>query len=302
MEDKNKKEVEEHIQNFIGDKNVKLIDIDDTFNFKCKQCGKCCMYRDDIILNPFDIYNGAKYLGIEPEEFLFKNTKIELGSTSRLPIVLLSPKDNGYCPFLEFDVKGGGKFKCSIHPAKPGACANHPIGVIQTKSLNDNKSQTSFIKVEQCPNSKTNDEVVVRDWISRYLDNIDEISLAHNIQTCIAEYIDARKYVSLLNFFDLINLDNEDIEKDMREKMKESIQSMKEHYLTDIVCIGYMNYDITKDFLPQAEENLKSLCDIFSRLKLIYDFLISFYEKLSEKSIDEIDDVINQILEQKEEK
>ena len=35
---------------------------DDTFRFSCKQCGKCCINRDDIILTPFDLFRASKKL------------------------------------------------------------------------------------------------------------------------------------------------------------------------------------------------------------------------------------------------
>ena len=31
----------------------------DTFSFGCTMCGKCCINREDILLNPKDVYNIA---------------------------------------------------------------------------------------------------------------------------------------------------------------------------------------------------------------------------------------------------
>ena len=36
------------------------IGVDDTFEFGCRACGKCCRNRTDIIVSPRDIYNIAK--------------------------------------------------------------------------------------------------------------------------------------------------------------------------------------------------------------------------------------------------
>ena len=115
----------------IGSNDLEFIGIDDSFGFECKQCGKCCMNREDIILNPFDVYNGAKHLGIDVFEFIKKYTYSTLGGQSKIPMLLLKTLSNGFCPLLKFDIKDGGKFKCIIHDAKPNACANHPIGVIR---------------------------------------------------------------------------------------------------------------------------------------------------------------------------
>ena len=62
-------------------------------------------------------------------------------------LLLKSDDETGFCPFLKLDVKGGGKFKCSIHAAKPGACANHPIGVIMSFEKNTNKIDYEYVKV-----------------------------------------------------------------------------------------------------------------------------------------------------------
>ena len=45
------------IREFTGDDELTIVDLDDSFGFKCQQCGKCCMNRNDIILNPFDIFS-----------------------------------------------------------------------------------------------------------------------------------------------------------------------------------------------------------------------------------------------------
>ena len=34
--------------------------LDDTFQFQCDQCGKCCINREDILMSPLDMYNAAK--------------------------------------------------------------------------------------------------------------------------------------------------------------------------------------------------------------------------------------------------
>ena len=38
------------------------------FRFHCNQCGKCCINREDILLNPKDLYNISKALGLTPQE------------------------------------------------------------------------------------------------------------------------------------------------------------------------------------------------------------------------------------------
>ena len=38
------------------------IGLDDTFRFHCDQCGKCCIDREDILLNPKDVFNISREL------------------------------------------------------------------------------------------------------------------------------------------------------------------------------------------------------------------------------------------------
>ena len=32
------------------------LSIDDTFQFRCTQCGECCKHREDILISPFDLF------------------------------------------------------------------------------------------------------------------------------------------------------------------------------------------------------------------------------------------------------
>ena len=44
---------------------------EDTFRFRCKQCGSCCRDRIDILLSPFDLCRMAKELD-EPLQNVFE--------------------------------------------------------------------------------------------------------------------------------------------------------------------------------------------------------------------------------------
>ena len=68
------------------------IGLDGTFKFGCQICGKCCLHREDILLNPKDIYNMAKELSLTTEELVEKYCETYIGSDSRVPIVRLKPK------------------------------------------------------------------------------------------------------------------------------------------------------------------------------------------------------------------
>jgi integrase len=60
---------------------------DDTFEFGCDRCGKCCRNRNDILLNPMDVYRMAKYLKITPKELVGTYCERYQGETSRIVVV-----------------------------------------------------------------------------------------------------------------------------------------------------------------------------------------------------------------------
>ena len=95
---------------------------DEPFKFHCTMCGKCCIKREDILLNPRDMYNLAKELGMTPHEVMNTYCETYIGGDSRLPVVRLKPRGEiRRCPLLK-------DRKCSIHNSKPTVCALFPIG------------------------------------------------------------------------------------------------------------------------------------------------------------------------------
>lgn len=95
---------------------------DSSFRFHCTQCGKCCIYRDDIILSPLDLFRIAKELRLSLEEVLKQYCECYIGAESRFPIVRIKPRGSvRRCPFLK-------NRKCLIQNAKPDVCAMFPIG------------------------------------------------------------------------------------------------------------------------------------------------------------------------------
>lgn len=287
------------IRKFTGIDNIETIGLDDTFGFKCQQCGKCCMNRKDIILNPFDVYNGAKYLGITPLEFLEKYCFTDLGGYSKIPMVLLATSDNGFCPLLKFDIKDGGKFKCTIHPAKPGACANHPIGVAYSTSLSDNHQETTYVKVDQCSNSVSDEQQLVREWIKPYLDNQAEIDIAHEIQSLAAKYFDPRKFWLLLSFLAKMSETLENKSEKASELGKEVIAMAAAKYLSSSIALGYTSYDINRPFIEQAKENMEKLDKFYTETKAIYETMKDAFNAITGKSFeDEYDDFEKHLKEQ----
>lgn len=281
------------MREFTGDKSLKFIGLDDSFEFKCQQCGKCCMNRNDIILNPFDIYNGAKYLGITTEEFILRYTHIDLGRESKIPMVTLRSESNGFCPLLKFDVKDGCKFKCIIHEAKPGACSNHPIGVTFETNKDNGDSKRRFIKVQQCENSTSNEVHTVKEWVKPYLDHIDEINIAHQIQTLVTDYFNPKEFYKTVKLLELIADEMTDcsLKKVSEETKNEFIERSKEiltHYVITSIRLGY-EYDINKPFIEQAERNMEKLRKFYEQTNKMHEGIKDIVSNLT-KSLDKEED------------
>ena len=86
--------------------------LNDTFQFGCRACGKCCKNRDDILLTTRDLYSIAAHLSRTMEYVITRYCEIFIGETSRVPIVRLKPcGEHMACPLLRGRrciVHGGG--------------------------------------------------------------------------------------------------------------------------------------------------------------------------------------------------
>ena len=144
-------ETEEGLNQFMSS----LLTLEDTFQFGCNGCGRCCLHRDDIILSPEDIHRICGYLNRTPAEFIDQYTVNHVGAYSHLPVLVLkSLPPDGRCPFLRTK-------KCAIHPVKPAACVAFPLA--RVTALTDKSPRFSLQKEVSC--GYKNHTVRVKDWI-----------------------------------------------------------------------------------------------------------------------------------------
>lgn len=134
--------------------------LDDTFSFKCHECGKCCHNRHDIILTAYDLFRIAKHLGKRPGEIITKHCEVYIGENSRIPLVRAVPKiHDAVCPFLR-------KGRCSVHTSKPILCATFPLGRIHTRD------KEVFYNLQDVSCGDKSETHTVREWLSSF--NIPE--------------------------------------------------------------------------------------------------------------------------------
>lgn len=210
------------------------IGVDEPFRFHCNQCGKCCIDREDILLNPKDVYNISKEFGMEPHEVIQKYCDTYVGRDSRIPITRLMPMGTiKRCPLL----KGN---KCSVHKAKPVVCAMYPIGrcVLHDKNTAD-KGVAAGAKVEYILNpvdcGDKSETHTVREWLEEFgIPEQDEAFLKWQTFMMASAKIIRR------------------LEKILSDDLMNKIW-------TAFGSVIYMNYETDKNFLPQFEENAESV-------------------------------------------
>ncbi|MEG1723784.1 MAG: YkgJ family cysteine cluster protein [Anaerovoracaceae bacterium] len=209
-----------------------VLGMDDTFEFECKQCGKCCRERSEpIILTGYDIYNASKYLNISTLEFVAKYTRGYTGENSHLPIVVLKERQyDNTCPML----RGG---KCTIQAAKPLVCRLYPLGRLYDSRDGEYKY---FAQKGSCEGKKV--KTTLRGWLETF--DIQTLDCASRLWTSFL--------MSAVNA-SLSVLDNP-------EQLKKFQQS--------VLFMAYVNFVPESTYEEQMARNIKELEKRFSFFKM----------------------------------
>ena len=227
-----------------------LIDIDDTFAFKCRRCGKCCKNREDILLNARDLYNIAVKLNMSILQVGETYCDVYIGDSSRVPIIRLKPRGvNKVCPLSSGD-------RCSVHDAKPAVCALFPLGRVAVNDKYANAENRKPLKIGyilnpiQCGSIKR--KQTVRSWIERFNIPADDPFFIewNNIIISLSE--------SMIRF----------------EKNKATEKSL-ELMWNGIYSALYLSYDPEKDFMPQFLENSDKILKLIAGLETIFNGIIN---------------------------
>lgn len=213
-----------------------IIGADEPFKFHCDMCGKCCINREDILLNAKDVYNMSKELKMEPKDMVEKYCEIYIGESSRFPIVRIKPRGSiKRCPLME-------NHKCSVHKSKPTVCAMFPIGRCIQMDASKRKAEIGSDDIKYIftnPGCGDDSEThTVREWLNEFgIPMNDEFFLAWN-----------QMLTELSNIF-------RKGEKVLSERAMNAVWSLSFVKL-------YLDYDMTKDFMPQFKENAAELLTV----------------------------------------
>ena len=220
------------------------IGIDDKFRFSCKQCGKCCIEREDILLSPYDLFRVSKKLGMTPDKFVEQYGETYIGESSRMVIIRLKPRGSiRRCPLLK-------NRKCSVHDAKPAVCAMYPIGRALRYDKTKKAEQLSTDDIEyifngtHCGNER---EYTVREWFELF-----------NLPIEDEYFIEWQKALS--EICEIIHI------AEQKFKMDETMDAL----WSVIYALIYMRYDTDKEFMPQFLENRDELLAILRTIPEFY--------------------------------
>ncbi len=215
------------------------IGLDDEFKFHCTQCGNCCRNREDILLNPRDVYHMAKELKMAPKELTDKYCEVYIGDDSRMPIVRMQSRGLAKrCPMLKYG-------KCIIHNAKPTVCAMFPIGRYITTKAGEAATGIGAGTIRYIFNNPgCGDDLethTVREWLKDFgIPEQDEFFMKW--QETIA---------GLVNIL---------------PKMEKSGDGETMDIIWATVLAGlYLQYDTEKDFMPQFEKNVEDVFDALQK-------------------------------------
>ena len=217
------------------------IGVDDSFQFHCTMCGKCCINREDILLNAYDLYRMAKELKRAPSDVYQEYCESYLGNNSNMVVVRLVPRGRDKrCPLLN------GR-KCSIHKGKPTVCALYPLGrgfkLATDKAINDADHEVEYILQDRTCGDLSETHTV-REWLRDFDLPVHDEFYIKWVQT-------------VMNCGNLI--------KRLQQLVSANAVNM---VCTAILGCIYLNYEIDAPFMPQFEANVKSFNDLMASVGL----------------------------------
>lgn len=226
--------MDQRLKEILDNLDKTRIGLDDILPFSCNQCGKCCIDRKDLLLNPRDLYRMAKELDISIKEWIDLYGECFLGDDSRIPILRIRSKGSiKKCPLMK-------NHSCMVHKAKPTVCALFPLGrgiAYQKKSdgrLSTDNPELFYIYMNPGCGEQAG-TMTVAEWLQKF-----DIPLRD-------EYF--FQWSKLLNDLSLFLCK---LEKSMDGDAMQLVWNM-------VFSILYTEYDTSKDFMIQYEENVETL-------------------------------------------
>lgn len=201
---------------------------EDTFNFECKMCGKCCRARSEpILVTGADIYRIAKALNKEMMDIVANNTKMYIGGTSHLPVLVLRERMDGSCSLMR-------KGRCAVHQDKPAVCALFPLGRFYSS---EDKQFHYFKNPMSCqPSLKDGKSWTLQEWLDEF-----RIEESENLTQAWNRLIGGLSMVT--------------------HKMKK--EKISGRFLDLLLLAMYIGYDTQEPYIEQVEQHMIALKSVF---------------------------------------
>lgn len=120
----------------------------------CAGCSSCCRdMGDSIWLDPYDVFQLTKNLGVKFVELLEKEAELHVEDGLILPNLRMTGTGEPHCGFLNEEGR------CSIHAFRPGLCRLFPLG----RNYEDGKL-TYFVLKDACP-APSKSKVKINKWL-----------------------------------------------------------------------------------------------------------------------------------------
>lgn len=233
----------DHKEGLLDNLQKHLLGLDDTFQFKCLSCGKCCKNREDILLNSRDLFNIAKKLNLTMVQVLEKYCETFIGHSSRIPVTRLLPHGaNNVCPLLIGN-------KCSVHDSKPTVCAVYPLGRIisgedMAEGLQPDKPMIMQYILNPVSCGRIKHKHTVRSWLEMF-----NIPIEDEFYFMWCELI-----------FTLSGIMRGFEEKGLSHEILELMWH-------NIGTALYAAYDVNRDFMEQFKENHSKILMLFKSIE-----------------------------------
>ena len=220
---------------------------EDKFVFQCQMCGNCCRNRSEsILLTGADTFRIAKKLEVSVPEAIDKYTTFGIGKDSKLPLLYLRERPDGSCSLLR-------KGKCTVQSEKPAVCAIYPLGRMV---IGKDQHYSYFTQPNYCPGDVGHTSGAthsLEEWLSEF-----------NIRPHEKEYLAWNKLATICSEF-LRSITDD----------AKALLSPRAINMINVAYCGalYLDYDTTKEYVPQVEQNQERVESMNKDIQNIIDTL-----------------------------
>jgi len=215
-----------------------MLGLDDTFEFRCKACGKCCKQRQDLLLTPYDVFRIASHFRKTPMEIIEKYCEVYEGESSHMPVVRVLPVGvDDSCPFL-YDRK------CRIQIKKPVVCRVYPLARMFAADNEVEGTSRYYFNTTGCKHEPRT--YTVREWIGDVAS--EEAEQSGKLWTEVMAFL----YPHVL-------------------RIKEKSEEVQDAIFQALFGALYLTYETDKPFITQLQENFEKLKSLFEELERFYN-------------------------------